>query len=313
MPWIKQGLIYNARGHRSWNKTHASVPTVDVVSDQVWRIYFASRDLENRSHTSFIDVEAENPENILYEHDSPILPLGKLGSFDDCGIMPSWIVNVKNTKYLYYIGWTQRRTVPFHNGVGLAVSHDGGKTFQRLAEGPLFGVTHREPYFTASSSVMLDGTVWRCWYLSCTKWRMINERPEAFYHIKYAESEDGIDWDRKGHIAIDFKSESEAGISRPSVLKDADCYKMWFSYRDGRDYRTDRNASYRIGYAESYDAKHWTRMDRQSGITLSDEGWDSLMIEYPHVFFHGEQKYMLYNGNGFGASGFGYARFLADK
>ena len=44
------------------------------------------------------------------------------------------------------------------------------------------------------------------------------------------------------------------------------------------------------------------------GIDVSSEGWDSEMIEYPHVFEHQGAKYMFYNGNKFGQSGFGYAQ-----
>ena len=308
MIWTKQGLIYAPKGHLSWNKTHASVPTVDVISDDVWRIYFASRDKYNRSHTSFIEVEAGNPQNILYEHSLPILPLGKLGTFDDCGIMPSWIVNVGEKKYLYYIGWAERKTVPFHNGVGLAISSDGGRSFERFADGPLFSPTYIEPYFTASSCVLVEGSLWRCWYLSCTHWEIIEGRPEAFYHMKYAESRNGIDWQRKGQVAIDYKTETEGGISRPSVLKEDGYYKMWYSYREGCGYRTNREKSYRIGYAESNDGIRWKRKDGTVGIDVSDNDWDSEMIEYPYVIAQGQNKYMFYNGNRFGASGFGFAK-----
>ena len=308
MKWIKHGVIYTPKGNSFWNKTHASVPTVDKVSAAVWRIYFASRDEQSRSFTSFIEVEAGNPKKVLYEHPAPILPLGKLGAFDDCGVMPSRIVNLGAEKYLYYIGWAVRKTVPFHNGIGLAISRDGGTTFERFSEGPLFGSTYGEPYFASSPCVLLDEDRWRCWYLSCTKWEVIEGRPEAFYHIKYAESRNGIDWERKGIVAIDYKTQMEAGISQPSVLKEDGRYKMWYSYRDGAGYRTKSDKSYRIGYAESDDGIQWTRLDETVGITVSDDGWDSEMIEYPYVIVHGQEKYMFYNGNGFGASGFGFAK-----
>jgi hypothetical protein len=308
MRWVKHGIVFAPKGQDFWNKTHASVPTVDIVSDEVWRIYFASRDEQNRSLTSFIEVEAGNPQKIRYEHPAPILPLGKLGSFDDCGVMPSWIVNVGPKKYLYYAGWAVRNTVPFHNGIGLAITCDGGKTFERFSDGPLFGSNYLEPYFATNPCVLVEGDLWRCWYLSCIKWEIIEGRPEAFYHIKYAESRNGVDWQRNGQIAIDHKTETESGISRPSVLKEDGRFKMWYSYRDAFGYRTDKKTSYRIGYAESSDGIKWTRMDSLVGIDVSVSGWDSQMIEYPHVIVHGRQKYMFYNGNGFGASGFGFAK-----
>jgi len=136
------------------------------------------------------------------------------------------------------------------------------------------------------------------WYLSCTGWHINNDKSEHAYHIKYAESSNGIDWDRRGHIAIDYAHAGEYAISRPTVLCDEGLWKMWYSYR---------GETYRIGYAESADGRHWTRLDERSGIDVSASGWDSQMIEYPFVFDHQGRRYMLYNGNDYGRTGFGLA------
>lgn len=307
MRWTKKGLIHAPDGRFGWNRTHAAVPTIDVVDERVWRIYYAARDADNRSRASYIEVEAGRPERILHEHPEPILPLGKLGTFDDCGIMPSWIVSVDPvTRYLYYIGWTTRVTVPYHNSIGLALSHDGGRTFTKLGEGPLFGPTLTEPYFTGTSCVLLDRGVWKNWYMSCTKWEQHAGRMEPFYHLKCAESVDGIHWRRDGQVAIDLKP-GEAGIARASVLIEHGRYRMWYAHRDLTDYRSDRQHSYRIGYAESSDGKCWERKDGEVGIDVSADGWDAEMLCYPQIFTAGGRKYLLYNGNGFGRSGFGYA------
>jgi hypothetical protein len=127
---------------------------------------------------------------------------------------------------------------------------------------------------------------------------MRNGKPEHRYHIKYAESLDGINWQRNGLVAIGFSNEQEYAISRPSVMADTDRLRMWYSYRGD---------SYRIGYAESADGRQWERLDHQTGIDVSATGWDSEMIEYPFVFDHAGQRYMLYNGNGYGQTGFGLA------
>ncbi len=34
------------------------------------------------------------------------------------------------------------------------------------------------------------------------------------------------------------------------------------------------------------------------------DGWDSEMIDYPFDFDHKGHRYMLYNGNGYGKTGF---------
>jgi hypothetical protein len=87
-------------------------------------------------------------------------------------------------------------------------------------------------------------------------------------------------------------------MSRPCVIKEQGLYKMWYSYRGD---------SYRIGYAESTDAKAWIRKDEAVGIDVSREGLDSEMICYPYVFDHQGKRYMFYNGNAYGRTGFGLA------
>lgn len=233
--------------------------------------------------------------------------MGKIGTFDDSGVMPSWILNVDEKKYLYYIGWNVRNTVPYYNSVGLAISFDNGVTFERLSDGPLWDRDFKEPYFSASCCVLKDGSIYRNWYLSCTGYFKIMDVWEPRYHLKYAESDDGIRWKRDGIIAIDYKDEDEGGLVKASVIRDNDKYKMWFAYRSLINYRTDKENSYKIGYAESRDGIRWHRQDNLSGIGLSESGWDSEMITYPHVVIVNDQKIMFYNGNGFGKNGFGYA------
>ena len=53
-------------------------------------------------------------------------------------------------------------------------------------------------------------------------------------------------------------------------------------------------------------------MDERAGIDVSPSGWDSESIEYPHVFDHAGMRYMLYNGNGYGKTGFGLAVLESD-
>jgi hypothetical protein len=307
MKWHKQGLIFAPEGNYDWMRTHAQVPLVDPVGENVLRVYFGTRDNLNRTVTAYIEIEADDPKHILYVHHKPVLGLGALGCFDDSGAMPSWIVRVGDLKYLYYIGWNVGTTVAYRNAIGLAVSRDGGKSFARLYDGPIMDRTHREPHFCACPCVIREGSLWRMWYLSCVGWQVYNGRPEPCYHTKYAESSDGIHWRRDGIVCIDFKSSQETGIVRPTIIKEDHLYKMWYSYRGIEDYRTNPQHSYRIGYAESSDGIRWTRKDEEVGIDISEEGWDSVMIAYPYVYEHKGKKYLFHNGNGFGRSGFGYA------
>ena len=311
LEWVRKGFIYVPDGSKEWSVSHAQLPVVDFLEDQnILRIFFSTRDSQGRSLPDFIDLDADNPKNIVSHNYKQILRLGKLGEFDDCGIMPSWIVNRNCEKWLYYIGWNVRNTIPYHNSIGLAISKDKGKTFKKFSNGPLWDRDFNEPHFSGTSCVLFDNGKWKNWYLSCTEWRKINNKLEPRYHIKYAESKDGIFWDKKGVIAIDYKDENEAGIVKASVIIEYGIYKMWYSYRSFKDYRISKNTSYRIGYAESKDGISWNRMDNDGLFLEANEDinkWDGLMVEYPHVIDVKGKRYMFYNGNGFGKSGFGYA------
>lgn len=303
--WEKKGLIYNVNGEFEWNKSHAQVPVVDILSDR-FRIYYATRNIEGKSNVSFIEVDKEKPHKIIFENRKPLFNFGNMGAFDDSGIMPSSIINIGNKKYLYYVGWTTRKSVPYQNAVGLAISEDGGEIFNKISEGPIISVNHLEPYFSGTSYVLFDNSLFKMWYLSCIKWQVFEGKPEPIYNIKYAESLDGIIWNQTGKVAIQLE-EDEGGLVSASVIKQNGIFKMWFGKRKKSDYRENIQNTYRIGYAESIDGVNWERKDSLSGIDISEIGWDSEMISYPYVFKSNEDLMMFYNGNGFGKTGFGYA------
>jgi hypothetical protein len=299
MQWSKQGRILEPSSSSLWYVSHAALPFVDPIEANSWRLYFSGRDSDNRSHTGVATIEvAQGTVAVSHVDTRPVLSPGRLGSFDDSGAMGCWLVSANGRKYLYYIGWNRGVTVPFRNAVGLAVSDDDGRSFVRCSEGPILDRSAYDPFSTGSVCVLVENDTWRMWYLSCVEWVVEDGRPKHRYHIKYAESSDGVRWHRTGLVAIDFRSHDEYAISRPSVLKDGRVYRMWYSYRGD---------AYRIGYAESDDGFRWRRDDEHAGIEPGPDAWDSQMIAYPFVFDAGDYRYMLYNGNDYGRTGIGFA------
>jgi hypothetical protein len=307
MKWMKKGLIFTAHHQHDWMASHTQIPVADKVSDDILRIYISTRDDQNRSHPGYIEVLTADPQKVVRISENPVFALGKSGTFDDNGIMPSWIVDRPDgVKYLYYIGWSPRVTVSYHLSIGLAVSKDGGDTFERYSEGPICDRGVDEPYFNTTPCVLLEDDAWKMWYASCTGWEIIDNRPEPFYNVKYARSSDGVHWEKTGRVCIDYDHFTNA-IACPCVMREDGIYKMFYSYRSAAGYRTAPQNSYRLGYAESPDGILWTRKDDEVGIDKSALGWDSEMICYSYVYTYQGRKYMLYCGNGFGKSGMGYA------
>jgi hypothetical protein len=304
--WQKRGRLFCPDVGSGWIHSHAQVPTPHLRPDGRLRIYFGARDRQNRTSTVFVEVDPQQLSRVVALHDKPILPLGALGCFDDAGVMPSCLVEADGTTYLYYTGWNTSTTVPYRNAIGVAASRDGGQSFERVFDGPILDRHAEEPHFCATPFVLRDGGLWRMWYLSCTGWTMVAGKPEACYLIRYTESNDGLTWQRPGRIAIDYERPDEA-IARPWVLRDHRGYHMWYSYRSIDGYRTRPDRSYRIGYAASSDGYSWKREDDAVNLPASSDAWDAEMTAYAAVIDLRGRRYMLYNGNGFGASGFGFA------
>ncbi len=307
MIWEKKGHVYKPEGNLSWSKTHAQVPFAFPLDDEKVRIFFSTRDEDSCSSTTFIDVDAKDPSKILYIHDKPVLQKGARGSFDDSGTMPSWFVKDGDKLFLYYTAWNKSVEASYRLSIGLAVSYDNGVTFEKMFKGPILDRNINDPIWVGQPCVLKEGNIWKMWYLNCEKIEMIDDHPEPFYNVKYAESKDGIHWVRENKISIDFEFGTIDAIGRPCVYKEDGIYKMFHSNRRALGYRDDKEASYSIGYSESIDGITWKRLDQKAGIEKSDEGWDSLMNEYCTTYEHNGIRYLIYNGNGFGASGFGYA------
>lgn len=305
--WEKKGLIYSVSGQNGFDFSHCHKPTPLILDENILRIYFGVRDSKSITRTTFIDVDFSNIDKpkIIYKHNKPILDIGKIGAFDDSGANVSSVLRVGNKVFMYFIGWNPSTTVHTRNSIGLAVSEDDGFSFKRLYDGAVLDRNHFEPYYTGAVDVILDEG-FKIWYTSGSIWKMINDKPEISYHIKYAESKNGVDWIRNDISCILPNEEYEA-TARPCVIKEKGTYKMWYSKRNIDGFRNNMNRGYRGGYAESIDGIVWERKDHLFGLEVSDEGWDSEAIAYPYVLNFKGIKFMFYNGNGFGKSGFGYA------
>jgi hypothetical protein len=294
--WIKKGNLVPAEAVAGWAASHAALPFA-APSGSGYRVYFSPRDAHGRAQIGRFELEWGDPPRVGAAAAGPLLPLGELGAFDDAGVTMSCLVDHQGRQYLYYSGWSRGVSVPFYFYVGLAVSDDGGRSFERWSRGPILERDAVDPYLTASPWILVENGTWRMWYVSGTGWERVEGAPRHRYHVKYAESKDGLRWRRQGVVCIDFAGPGEYAIARPCVLKDGSRYRMWFCHRGDR---------YRIGYAESKDGIRWERDDPRGGMDASESGWDSEMVAYPFVFRR-DRLYMLYNGNGYGRTGIGLA------
>jgi len=300
MKWKKLKHIFSPDHHADWMVSHAANPFAVPLKKNIFRIYFTCRNKENQSHIGYVDVDVKDNFKVIGVSKKPVLAPGAPGLFDDSGVAMASLVDVKGKRFLYYLGWNLKVTVPWMNTIGLATWNKKKNKFEKYSRAPIVDRNEEDPFSISYPAVLKEKGKFRMWYVSNLPWG--KDQSEMEHVIKYAESKDGIHWKRSGKVMIPLIHPKEYAVSKPFVVKEDSLYKMWYSYRANKKIST-----YRIGYAESKNGLKWNRKDKQAGIDVSSKGWDSEMICYPFVFKYGNRHYMLYNGNGYGKTGFGVA------
>lgn len=310
--WKKLGHVFVADGRYSWMQQFGQVPTALRLDDRI-RVYFSCRANPDAngdfvSQTTFLDVELHDPTKIICVHDRPVLSLGETGAFDQFGVMPCCVIQVGGDVWLYYVGWSRSRGVPWQAAIGLAISKDGGTTFERYATGPIVSRTANEPFVQGSPWVVQQQDKFRMWYLSGIRWEEHEGHQESIYRLMSATSDNGIHWNREAKECLPPAAPDECQ-ARPTVWQADNQYHMLFSSRRGVDFRNPQRG-YNIGYANSDDGVSWLRDDSKAGLERSAAGWDSEMISYPNTVQIDDRRLCFYCGNMMGHAGFGVAELV---
>lgn len=305
MRFEKLGRVFVADGQHEWMLTHAAWPRAVHLREDRFRVFFSARDARNRSHIAFVEIDLRSPAGVLAVSEAPVLSPRPAGSFDDAGVIPCAVDWVEGRPALYYAGLSRAQDGGYRCLCGLAWLDADLRIGTRASEGPLLEKSEADPFGGGVVCVRRRPTrdMFHMWYESRAGETSVASGSAPRFAIKHAVSTDGVRWNRLDGVSIGDAGD-RSYVSNPSVLFEGDRFRMWYSYKTG-----DR---YRIGYAESGEGETWTRKDDEAGLTTSASGWDSEDIEYPFVFAHGDDVYLLYNGNQYGRTGFGLARLARD-
>lgn len=316
--WEKLGRIFIPQEIKglSWLNEFAQAPSV-LIFDNFIRVYFSCRPGPDEfgqyvSYTAYVDLDRANLFHIIQFANEPILPLGDKGTFDEFGIYPTSVIRDGEEILAYYGGWTRCESVPFNVAIGVAKSIDNGVSFSKLGNGPVLSYSPDEPFILSGPKIRKFNDTWYLFYIAGKKWLPNEGKPEPVYTIRMATSSDGIHWNKEHRDLIETKLEENEAQASPDVFYYNNQYHMFYCYRYSLGFRS-KEKGYRIGYAYSDDLLHWTRDDAQAGIDVSEEGWDSEMVSYPHVFELDNEVYMFYLGNQVGRYGFGLAKLISFK
>lgn len=298
MRWKKLGQLYSPTYIHPKLASHAANPLAVYLEDDVYRIFFNGRDERNRSSVGFVDVDIIKCE-VVYIHDQPVFEYGSEHSFYEYGVSIGSCYDVDGIRYMLFMGWQCPPDGHWRGDIGRLLL-ENNLTLRLDGNAPLIPRNEIDPISLSYPWVLQDDNgSYFMWYGSTNSWDAGNG--EMLHTLNYASSIDGHHWQRHG-LAVPYQLDFAQTFSRPTVIGNRqEGYHMWFSYRG------ELGKKYRIGYAYSQDGKHWELRLNETGIDVSASGWDSEMIEYPFVFDHKGQRYMLYCGNRYGQTGFGLA------
>jgi len=162
------------------------------------------------------------------------------------------------------------------SGFGLAESDDG-ITWQKKSASPLL-VPENESGVTQISieePVVIKNNIYHMWYCSTDA--------DQKYHIHYATSADGINWQKyPGYVLSGSESWESRGVTNPFVIYKDGQYWMW--------YQAWGSGNWKIGFAQSTDGIHWQKYPGNPLILPESLGVDG----NPGVIFMNNKFYLWY-------------------
>lgn len=302
--WRTLGHVHVAAGETPAHISHATYPTPLTLPDGTLRVFFSPRDDKGRSSIFSLDMSIE-PDRFrrLGAPQGPWLERGPAGAFDDAGASVSWVGWTPDGGVdCWYLGWNVGVSVPFRTAIGRAAASPGTRRMTRPSYAPALDRDRTDPLSVGYPWLLRGTNGWSVWYGTH---RYPTRRGGPMDHvIRRARSTDPIGvWQRDAEPTLLQAADEEWALSRPTVLRDEEGWHMWYCRRFDL---------YRLGYAHSPDGIHWTRADDAIEFVTPEADWERGSRTYPAVFDHAGRRWMLYNGTGYGRSGFGLAVLEPD-
>ncbi len=269
------------------------------MGDRV-RVFYASCDDRMRGRVFHADFRPEPPFGLISVGDAPVLDLGAAGAFDMDGVNPSQIIETGEGLVLLYIGWRRGPAeAPYTLFAGVALSHDGGRSFQRRAE-PLLPPRPGETLFRTAPFIQRADDGWRLLYIGGDRFDT-GEGGKRWprYSLMQMTGEDLLAWPGGGSVLLaPDVAAGEIGFGRPVVVAREGGARLMLSVRTRDGYRLVETTP-EIAPGER---------PQMTGVALDPlEAWEGRMTCFGAVCQAGDNELLFYNGDGFGRTGMGLA------
>ena len=236
-------------------------PVALIIVDGTYHMYFNAQPEGSPLLGDYDIGHATSTDGVTWVTDpaNPVLTRGADGEWDDSSLWGVGLIHDDSGFRMWYSGGDGDLL-----RVGYATSTDGS-VWTKHAGNPVMDVGPPGSFDdegVVPSTVIFQGGSYRMWYMSSKNQAMGGEYD---WRIGYAESADGLSWNRHPNPVLDPGSGWDNWlVYSPSVFFDDSGYHMWYTGNNG--------AHVSIGYALSSDGIEWSRY------------WDNPVVDLPGEF-----------------------------
>ena len=302
MNWDKYDFVWKAESFSNgeYRGAFAPTPIYDAENNRLF-VYVTCVDSKYRGLPFCLELEPSDPRKII-EINGPLLAHSGDGKFDSDGIMITSILKTEKGYLFYYTGFARNEDPPYVLSTGLAVSESLSTPMRRFSDKPVLQLSEEGTVVRSGLFVTKVGGQIVGWYAAGNDWKIINGNKSPRYDIFRIESKDGYEFGNQGERVLAAEDLVDCyAIGRPWVVVDevAESFKMYLSKR------RESLGKYRVGSALSKNGYDWIETTDEDELDVSENGFDNDVICYTSVIHVRRKKYIFFNGNGLGLTGFG--------
>jgi hypothetical protein len=220
-----------------------------------------------------------------------------IGSFDEHGVSGSYFSLSRHQLTIWNFGWKRLSGKAWINSIGIA-KVPLGLNQTNVVNNLAFASNSNDTHGLAYPYISIINSKEMFFYASFDQYGIPSENEPYSFTAKSAE------------ILKDFELSSPtrminhmAGMSaqsRPCIIQDGNMYRAWVSVK---------GTEYEICSMVSADGINWTWDDSGNNLQAKGLGNEKEQVCYSHVVEHGRERFMFYNGDGFGMTGIGIAKW----
>mgnify|MGYP002846944662 CR=1 FL=1 len=257
-------------------------------------LILTARTKENFSKLFKLNLNLSSKEKKI---SGPILELGEKGAFDEKGTSYPCVVNYKNSKKLFYTGWSNNSGNAYLNRLAMT-SMD-----KKSSEKTFLNIKSKKEKITEIGSIDIKyfNEIFYMFFTRFNSWKDKNPN----YNFSVARSDNLEDWIHEESFNLDQINGTESGmICKPSIIKHGSIFYMFFCHRI-------ITSDYKIGFASSSNFFNWKLVNKNIFADLDLQNWCKKGQSYPNILFNkfNNTFYLFFAGNAFGEDGFGFAKF----